>query len=756
MLSNRRIISTAILLVIGTYAYRSASADCCEFTTPTDTCNDAIDQATCLSQGGVWNPGFVCDGTGCFKRIYVKAAHGGTETGEDWSTPFSTIYSALANIAPAPVRTEIWVAQGTYLVDSGPLSLSNDVDIIGGFFGEPGQENQRAAGEFLPSDNLTLISGVLSGTNASILVQSQGSNLEASLESLTLTGATQSAIVISNNSQAQFLNLLIENNGGAASDSNGAGANIANSSPTFTNCIFRHNEVGQDTGFSVGTGGAVAVSTFFGIEAAMLFQNCRFENNAAEFQGGAVHTNNSAAPEYRNCEFVNNTAGGGFGGGGAIFQSGFTSTVTMIARDCSFIGNACTGGAAGAIDYQAVVQTPGPRAQLVNCVFRDNQADGEGGALRTVGGNSGMQIVNCSFEGNRSSGAGGGVAVNDGPMTFTNCVFSGNVAQTPNSLNSVGGGLAHFGGVLDVTNCTFSRNVATGTTTTGGGLFSSFAFSSVGISNSIFWGNEANGFIVEAAQLDVVDSMNVTVANCCIQNLDAFAGNGNIGGNPGFVDESGADLMPGTGDEDLSLRAGSPCIDAGDLAVVPDDNLDADADGVTTGVGGEKTPDISLNVRLAATDVASLTGVCGSVAVDIGAFEATSLDCDNNGQLDADEIDADSGLDTNGDGILDACQDCDNNGILDPVDVAGGAIDCNNNCIPDNCETDCDGNGTIDDCQTLTLPEDCNLNGIPDSCEVDVGNPEAIDCNANGIPDDCELNDCDFDGIPDDCDVDGP
>jgi hypothetical protein len=117
--------------------------------------------------------------------------------------------------------------------------------------------------------------------------------------------------------------------------------------------------------------------------------------------------------------------------------------------------------------------------------------------------------------------------------------------------------------------------------------------------------------------------------------------------------------------------------------------------------------------------------------------------------------------------------DCNNNGIPDQCDVpppCGNcegpdcSQDCNGDCVPDECQLgcgDCNGNGRPDDCDIASGTSlDCNLNGIPDECDINPADPDCNgstipDCNGDGIPDDCQLdnNDCNNNGIPDDCDI---
>ena len=132
------------------------------------------------------------------------------------------------------------------------------------------------------------------------------------------------------------------------------------------------------------------------------------------------------------------------------------------------------------------------------------------------------------------------------------------------------------------------------------------------------------------------------------------------------------------------------------------------------------------------------SGIPASLSVMVQGPTATTLDCNNNGTLDGDEI-------------LAGAPDCDNNGLLD------------------ECQVDCDGDGDADSCELINGTEqDCNGDFIPDSCQIAAG--DLVDCNLDGVPDLCEIatgtgTDCNnddildacqiADGTLDDCDLDG-
>ena len=141
-----------------------------------------------------------------------------------------------------------------------------------------------------------------------------------------------------------------------------------------------------------------------------------------------------------------------------------------------------------------------------------------------------------------------------------------------------------------------------------------------------------------------------------------------------------------------------------------------------------------------------------------------SPDCNQNGIPDSADIVHDSGLDTNGDGQIDACEDCIGNGTPDAQDISTGtSSDCDTNGVPDECQImddpglDCDSDMTLDDCQVVSIPSlDCDSNGTIDSCEI-ASNP-GLDCDSNGALDSCDLTndpglDCDGSGVLDSCEI---
>jgi hypothetical protein len=68
----------------------------------------------------------------------------------------------------------------------------------------------------------------------------------------------------------------------------------------------------------------------------------------------------------------------------------------------------------------------------------------------------------------------------------------------------------------------------------------------------------------------------------------------------------------------------------------------------------------------------------------------------------------------------DLLPDCNGNGSCDSCDLLlPGALDCDKNGVPDECDPDCNANGIVDGCDLQHGTSlDLNLNGIPDECEA--------------------------------------
>lgn len=258
-------------------------------------------------------------------------------------------------------------------------------------------------------------------------------------------------------------------------------------------------------------------------------------NGSNNDRGGGLYVEN-ATPTLANCGFTANYASMG----GAVYAQ---STSGMVIRSCYFTQNSSVSGA---------IYTSGANLSLDHCVFSSNSAVGSGAAIRGSA-SSVLNVTTCSFLGNIASD-GGGVSFSETTANLTNCIFSGNTSV---------GGYGHGGGAacpgasgaISFVNCTFTGNAAA---TQGPAILNNSSSANCSLTNCIVWGNYCpkpqtySGLIM---------------SYCC---LDANGtGTGNIVANPLFVDATGPDKIAGTADDNLRLRAGSPCIDAGMNGAIP-------------------------------------------------------------------------------------------------------------------------------------------------------------------------------------------
>jgi hypothetical protein len=523
----------------------------------------------------------VADSAMCGTIIYVDGSATGGNNGGSWDDAFTSLQTALT---AAVAGNQIWVAQGTHRPAGGrtdEFQLVTQVSLYGGFEGLTGQEGNFALRDWVAYP--TVLSGdigvggddtdntyhVLIGANYAVLdgFTVTGGNADGSYPDYYGGGAylpSTSGLTIANctftgnsadygggirNSWATGLTIAdctftnnSANYGGGVYSSSATGLTIAD-------CTFTNNSVSRGGGLysSVVTGFTIADCTFTGNVASSwgggvynsgsspVISGCTFTGNQGSNGGGILNTNNSA-PSIVNCTFTGNDAASG----GAIQNKSCSPTVT----DCDFIAN--TGGFCGGLKFEGLCASAVSR-----CTFVANTAN-VGAALDAWQPTCTPVVSNCLFVGNVTTGPGGAVRADGSMPTFLNCTFSANEATQ--------GGAVH------------SRNSASPTFT-----------------NCILWGNLAT---VDSPNFYLEAPGAVDVTHSCVEG--GWAGTGNIGAlpehDPRFVDPLGPDATPGTVDDDLRLRSGSPCIDSADGDAAPGTDLDGnprhdDSGVVDTGVG---------------------------------------------------------------------------------------------------------------------------------------------------------------------------
>ena len=373
------------------------------------------------------------------------------------------------------------------------------------------------------------------------------------------------------------------------------------SSLSLDTCSFDGNTARDGGGTSVGTGARVTDHA------------SGWQDNRASGDGGAVYLGGSATGDFDGATFDTNVAAGS---GGGVSHSG---TGTVVLTDCQFVYNQTTTGSGGAVATDADLVVTGGRFQY------NESSRGSGGAVSATGG---LDVSGTRFDGNvadddggalHADGAGsvslreltaflnvaglsGGAIALDGVDT----VVAGRIYLHGNAANDGGGVWVDGTGTeATFTNIRLTDNAATddgGGAWVGSGAVASWT-------NNTFAGNDASSAGGQLYATDEVDLVN----NIFLDGVDGGGAWGvtgdryynlvsaNAGGDwVGWSDVTGTsgnvDVDPrvtrytADGDEtddDLSLQASSPAIDAGSPAV-------ADVDGSRADIGAFGGPDADV------------------------------------------------------------------------------------------------------------------------------------------------------------------
>lgn len=553
-----------------------------------DSCDIADGTSEDCNENGVPEE---CEAPPALSRLYVDADASPAGDGSSWAHALNELRPAICYARLDTGTTEIWVAEGTYsptcpIADlATSFVLPSGVAVYGGF---AGWETSLAQRDW--ETNLTVLSGDLDGNdvpedfpnglsftdNSYHVVTAGDVDATTILDGFAITGGNAKGLdeaqdkgggIYNDGGSPTLRNLYIVRNN--ASIYGGGIYNCNQAATTVTNCTFDGNSAERG-------------AALYNASSDASLSSCSFSGNRALVRGGAVY-NYSGFATIADCTFAYNTANLG-GGAYNAYRS------DAVLTDCLFTGNSAEDGAGLNITYSdatlinCVVEYSGGRGMynresspvLVNCTFSANAGGGvynyfdscptftgcafynnDGSAISNDIDSSPL-ILGCVFSGNVASYGGGVYSGGHCEPVLSNCLFSGNVANK-------GGAVYSSGSDYVLTGCTFSANRAEAGSAIAANISGG---KSVVLSNCILWdgGNE----IWKGEDATVV--ITYSDVRC------GWPGDGNIVSDPLFVDPDGADGVPGTEDDDLRLASGSPCINTGDPAFVPEVS-ETDLDG---------------------------------------------------------------------------------------------------------------------------------------------------------------------------------
>lgn len=359
-------------------------------------------------------------------------------------------------------------------------------------------------------NNLSINNAETLQINSGVLVLFDGHYTVQVLGQIVALGIANDPIIFTVSDTLGFSNL--QSNDGAW---NGLWFNHVaslNDSSLFEYCNFYNGKaVGADSTYWYG--GAASIRECNKIR----FSNCRFENNRAYKNGGAVYARD-ANIKIDNCVFENNLCGLSdlYGYGGAL-----------------------------CLEYADAI--------VFRSYFTQNSSTGVGGGLSFEYSNP--RIESNEFYNNYSAIGGGLVSLrSDGDVSIVNNLV------IENSALFFGGGIA----VLESTTLFVNNTIAENFSSSGGGLYLNSDASPI-FKNCIFWNNwDYSG---EGPQVYIWDIYSAPEFSYCNieDGVDAFGGSGGSGSFVGIYEnclEENPQFV-GAGDQAFELNENSMCINAG-------------------------------------------------------------------------------------------------------------------------------------------------------------------------------------------------
>ena len=513
--------------------------------------------------------------------FFVDIDAGGANDGSSWADAYNYLQDALMMV---PSGDEIRIAEGTYKPDQFVLSgrpslgrmetfqLTNGVAIRGGYagFGEPDPDARDI------DVYKTILSGDLNGDDVEVNdpcdLLTEPSRADNCYHVVT---AINLGYYVGPNTILDGFIITGGNADGQDPDwelGMGGGMYISYSSPTVINCNFTENSAHYGGGMDNNSGWPYLINCTFsrnfsnwggglsnGARSTLI--DCKFIGNVSSYKGGAMACGD-ASPPMNNCTFIGNRAviGGAIYGGDSnpkATDSTFTGNsaekggVVYNNDSCIRLTN-CTLGGNWATEGGVIYDDEGSSV-LINCTLTANTAT-TGGVIYS-GDESSDRFTNCTLSGNAATTGGVLYIGNESSIRLTNCVLSGNTGESD--------GVIYIYDESDIklTHCTLAANSAENGNTLVCDSYQQQYPSSIEVTNCILWngGNEISNN----------DGSTITITYSNVQG--GWAGDGNIGAEPLFIEPGYRDACDIWIDGDYRLRAASPCIDSGTDADVYED-----------------------------------------------------------------------------------------------------------------------------------------------------------------------------------------
>ncbi|MEW5763642.1 MAG: right-handed parallel beta-helix repeat-containing protein [Acidobacteriota bacterium] len=281
----------------------------------------------------------------------------------------------------------LYLAGGTYMGDmSGNVALiSHSLSLLGGWDGAASGTPVRD-----PGAHPSILDG--EGVRRCIVVNT---GLSVVLDGLTVQ------------------NGYVEGEGG--------GVYAYGSNLTVQNCRFESNYAFITGSTNAYGGGIRLVNGNLTARDSFFLFNDAYCNGCSAPRGGGISVSSQGSVVIEDCEFQGNDSW--LGGGLDVYSTGGGS---LLIEDSLFLQNGLsTSVGIGTTGYAGGVYMAGVPATLTGCVFRENEAGNDAGAIRAVGGGLTFTVDRCWFLDNEGYSAPG-IQVLSGTLVLTNSVLARN------------------------------------------------------------------------------------------------------------------------------------------------------------------------------------------------------------------------------------------------------------------------------------------------------------------------------------------
>ena len=353
---------------------------------------------------------------GAWGRVYyVDADAPGSTLGTSWEEAFIYLEDALW---VAGDGDEIRVAQGVYKpAEPGgereaSFEITSAITIKGGYagYGEPNPDARDT------EVYKTILSGDLNGDDADVArpqdlleepTRAENSyhvvrvnyyysnSTEPVLDGFTITGGSADGAYRDNNGGGMYVYYsrlkiidckFINNKAGYGTGGGGGALAFRNSRIIFTRCDFICNAVGRDGGALLLDGCGTCNDSY------AEFQDCKFVNNFARNNGGALYNTSNTLTNMINCILVGNVAEAY---GGALYNTAYsygTAEYTVSVSNCTFTGNWAGYGGGAVYEIQDDYSS---HTTLLNSIIWGNGAD----EIRSSGTIATYSDISCTWPG---------------------------------------------------------------------------------------------------------------------------------------------------------------------------------------------------------------------------------------------------------------------------------------------------------------------------------------------------------------------